>query len=66
MTDPVDLSGKDGVVDPKDLKKDDSKPPKVEGNAPPLPDPGVNEEHYIVHNTGEGHGGVPTSGGFKP
>ena len=35
--DPVDLSGKQGVVDPKDLKKDDPKPPKVEGKAPPPP-----------------------------
>lgn len=24
------------------------------------------DENYTVHKTGEGHGGVPTSGGFKP
>lgn len=35
--DPVDLSGKQGVVDPKDLKESDPKPPKVEGKAPPPP-----------------------------
>jgi hypothetical protein len=35
--DPVDLSGKQGVVDPKGLKKDDPKSPKVEGKAPPPP-----------------------------
>lgn len=66
MTDPIDLTGKQGVVDPNDLKKDDPKPPKVEGNAPPPPSSGVNDENYTVHNTGEGYGGVPTSGGFKP
>ena len=67
MTDSVDLSGKQGVVDPKDLKRDDPKPPKVEGNAPPPPSSEVNhDENYTVHTTGEGYGGVPTSGGFKP
>lgn len=25
-----------------------------------------NDEKYTVHKTGEGHGGVPTSGGYKP
>ncbi len=35
--DPVDLSGKKGVVDPKDLKEHDPVPPKVGGKAPPLP-----------------------------
>lgn len=69
--DPVDLSGKQGVVDPKDLKKDDPKPPKVEGKAPPPPSSESDkqkerDENYTVHKTGEGHGGVPTSGGFKP
>ena len=24
------------------------------------------DENYTVHKTGEGHGEVPTSGGFKP
>jgi hypothetical protein len=33
----VDLTGKTGVVDPKDLKKDDPKPPKVQGTPPPPP-----------------------------
>ncbi|HWR01955.1 MAG TPA: hypothetical protein VN371_08805 [Chlorobaculum sp.] len=28
--DPVDLSGKKGIVDPNDLKKDDPKPQKTE------------------------------------
>lgn len=64
MTDSVDLSGKEGVVDPKDTKKDDPKPPKVEGSAPPKPNSEDNDEHYTVHNTGEGYGGVPTSGSF--
>ena len=68
--DPVDLSGKKGVVDPKDLKKDDPKPPKVERKAPPPPTSGdkqkARDENYTVHTTGEGYGGVPTSGGFKP
>jgi hypothetical protein len=36
--DPVDLSGKTGVVDPKDLKKDDPKPPKLDKTVPPLPE----------------------------
>lgn len=35
--DPVDLSGKTGVVDPKDLKKDDPKPPKLQRTVPPPP-----------------------------
>ncbi|MDD2319971.1 MAG: hypothetical protein PHO83_07975 [Geobacteraceae bacterium] len=35
--DPVDLSGKTGVVDPNDLKKDDPKPPKLQKTIPPLP-----------------------------
>jgi hypothetical protein len=35
--DPVDLSGKKGVVDPKDLKKYDPKPPKLTTNPPPPP-----------------------------
>ena len=35
--DPVDLSDKKGVVDPKDLKKDDPKPPKVQQIEPPPP-----------------------------
>ena len=32
--DPVDLRGKQGVVDPRDLKKDDPKPPKQEKSTP--------------------------------
>jgi hypothetical protein len=68
--DPVDLRGKQGVVDPKDLKKYDPKPPKVEKQAPPPPEKSdkqkERDENYTVHKTGEGHGGVPTSGGFKP
>jgi len=68
--DPVDLRDKQGVVDPKDLKKDDPKPPKVEGKAPPPPSSDdkqkERDENYTVHKTGEGLGGVPTSGGFKP
>ncbi len=35
--DPVDLRGKKGVVDPKDLKKDDPKPPKIQKVVPPVP-----------------------------
>lgn len=35
--DPVDLTGKKGVVDPKDLKKDDPKPKKLTNNPPPAP-----------------------------
>jgi hypothetical protein len=35
--DPVDLSGKTGVVDPNDLKKDDPKPPKLQRIVPPPP-----------------------------
>lgn len=35
--DPVDLRGKQGVVDPKDLKKDDPKPPKLQKSIPPPP-----------------------------
>jgi len=35
--DPVDLSGKTGVVDPNDLKKDDPKRPKLDKTVPPLP-----------------------------
>lgn len=41
--DPVDLSGKTGVVDPKDLKKDDPKPPKLDKTVPPLPASGSSE-----------------------
>jgi hypothetical protein len=40
--DPVDLSGKQGVVDPAELKKNDPPPPKVvthEPPPPPLPEP---------------------------
>jgi len=33
----VDLSGKEGVVDPKDLKKYDPKPPSLKIKVPPLP-----------------------------
>jgi hypothetical protein len=64
--DPVDLRDKQGVVDPQDLKKDDPKPPKIEKESPPPPETKENDENYTVHTTGEGHGGVPTSGGFKP
>lgn len=35
--DSVDLSGKTGVVDPTDLKKDDPKPPKLQKTVPPPP-----------------------------
>ena len=37
--DPVDLTGKTGIVDPNDLKKDDPKPPKLDKPVPPLPEP---------------------------
>ena len=66
MTDPVDLSGKEDVVDPKDLKKDDPKPPKVGGSAPPPPSSSGNDDNFTVNVSGAGYGGVPTSGGFKP
>ena len=33
---PVDLTGKKGVVDPKDLKAKDPVPPKLDGPKPPL------------------------------
>ena len=36
-TDPVDLSDKKGIIDPKDLKKYDPKPKKIEKKAPPPP-----------------------------
>lgn len=36
--DPVDLRDKEGVVDPKDLKKDDPQPPRVERTEPPPPE----------------------------
>jgi hypothetical protein len=32
---PVDLSGKTGIIDPDDLKKDDPKPPKLQKTVPP-------------------------------
>lgn len=35
--DPVDLTGKKGVVDPKDLKKDNPKPTKQQKTIPPAP-----------------------------
>ncbi|MCZ7384050.1 MAG: hypothetical protein O8C63_04795 [Candidatus Methanoperedens sp.] len=35
MADPVDLSGKKGVVDPADLKKGDPKPPSLKIKKPP-------------------------------
>jgi hypothetical protein len=35
--DPVDLTGKTGIVDPNDLKKDDPKPPKLQKTVPPPP-----------------------------
>jgi hypothetical protein len=37
--DPVDLSGKQGVVDPAELKKNDPPPPKVVTHEPPPPPP---------------------------
>ena len=63
--DAVDLSDKKGVVDPKDLKKDDPKEKSIKTIEPPPPDTKTNEE-FTVHKTGEGHGGEPTSGGFPP
>ena len=35
--DPVDLNGKKGVVDPKDLKKDNPIRPKLQRTTPPIP-----------------------------
>lgn len=63
--DTVDLSDKKGVVDPKDLKKDDPKEKPITIKEPPPPDTKTDEE-FTVHKTGEGHGGIPTSGGFEP
>ncbi len=41
--DPVDLRDKEGIVDPKDLKKDDPKEPSlpIKEPPPPLPKPAV-------------------------
>lgn len=63
--DPVDLSNKKGFVDPKDLKKDDPKEKSIRIKEPPPPDTKTNEE-FTVHKSGEGDGGVPTSGGYPP
>jgi len=52
-TPPVDLTGKKGVVDPKDLKVHDPVPPKLDGpKPPPLPDP-EEPSPYDVKKSGE-------------
>ena len=51
---PVDLTGKKGVVDPKDLKTKDPVPPKLDGPKPPLPKPEEpSQSPYDVKISGE-------------
>lgn len=57
--DPVDLSGKEGVVDPKDLKQHDPKPPKVEKKAPPPPEKQPDVPPFEVDRGGIDDANVP-------
>jgi hypothetical protein len=41
--DPVDLTGKKGIVDPKDLKKDNPKHEKLQKTTPPSPSSGSSD-----------------------
>jgi len=52
---PVDLTGKKGVVDPKDLKAKDPVPPKLDGEKPPLPKSEATSQssNYDVKVSGE-------------
>jgi hypothetical protein len=63
--DPVDLRDKKGVVDPKDLKKDDPKPPKVEGKAPPPPSSGSSSSTTPPVIGGSATGSAGSGGGVN-
>ena len=52
-TDPVDLRDKKGVVDPKDLKKDDPKPKSVKTKEPPPPAKAPDNTNYEVNRSGD-------------
>lgn len=61
--DPVDLSDKQGIVDPNDLKKDDPKPPKVEVEAPPPPSSSTSSSSTTPPEIGGSATGSAGSGG---
>lgn len=56
--DPVDLTGKKGVVDPKDLKKDDPKPPELQKTTPPVPGSSSTDKKEPAKPFGSGSYGV--------
>ncbi len=51
--DPVDLRDKKGVVDPKDLKKDDPKEPSLRTKEPPPPEKKTENKQYEVKKSGD-------------
>jgi hypothetical protein len=55
--DPVDLSDKQGVVDPKDLKKDDPTPNAVKPAEPPPPEKAPDVPPFEVKKSHEGYPG---------
>lgn len=50
----VDLRGKKGVVDPKDLKKDNPKPPKLQKVVPPPPGSESKDKKEAKKPSGQG------------
>jgi len=52
-TDPVDLRDKKGVVDPKDLKKDDPKPKSDKAKEPAPPAKAPDNTNYEVKKSGD-------------
>ncbi|NTU44846.1 MAG: hypothetical protein HGA99_04890 [Chlorobiaceae bacterium] len=63
--DPVDLRGKQGVVDPKDLKQSDPKPSKVEGKASPSPNTGNSSSNTPPTIGGSASGSAGSGGGVN-
>jgi hypothetical protein len=56
--DPVDLSDKEGIVDPADLKRDDPPPPPPPPEPPP-PEPDVPASDFEVDRGGVDDANVP-------
>ena len=62
---PVDLRGKTGVVDPRDLKQFDPKPPRVERVVPPSPPAAANDKFDVSKSSGSAPS-IPPNGGDMP
>jgi hypothetical protein len=63
---PVDLRGKQGVVDPGYLKQWDPKPPRVERTAPPAPPVQRPQPNFDVTKSSDSARGYPPNGGDLP